>query len=194
MLASPDFAAREGRSLGRMLVDSAVWMWERVLELVAWLFPAAEPGTAWSVGRPILLVGLALLVLLALARAARWGLGRLSSERGMHGSTGEAPETLDASAWEARARTAAGEGRWRDAAMALYHAVLHRLADGGHLRIEPSKTPGDYRREVRGDPAMVRGMNAFVRAFETVAFGGGEPDEAAYRTLEAHAEPLGSRA
>jgi len=194
VLASPDFAAREGRSLGRMLLDSAIWIWERVLDLVAWLFPAAEPGTVWSVGRPIVLVGLALLVLWALARVVRWGPGRLSSERGMHGAADEALEALDAASWSARARAAAGEGRWRDAAMALYHAVLHRLADAGHVRLEPSKTPGDYRREVRGDPAVVRGMSAFVRAFETVAFGAGEPDEAAYRRLEDHAEPLGIRA
>lgn len=177
-----------------LLGASALWVWERVLELVAWLFPEAEPGTAWSIGRPVLLAVLALVALAVLARAVAWGMRRLVADSGRGRNAAEDTEELDAVDWERRARAAAAGGRWRDAAMALYQAVLHRLADGGHVRLEPSKTPGDYRREVRGDPAVVGRMATFIGAFEAVAFGAGEPDEEAYRTLEARAEPLRTRA
>lgn len=173
-----------------MLLDAAAWAWERVLDVVAWLFPAAEPGTAWSVGRPVLLTVFALVALGALIRIAAWAFRRLTSDGGRTGSRDEADQPLDATTWEERAKAAAGEGRWREAAMAHYQAVLHLLSDAGHLRLGPSKTPGDYRREVRGDPALVLGLAAFVRAFESVAFGAEDPDEEAYRSLEDRARPL----
>lgn len=177
-----------------LLGASALWIWELVLELVAWLFPEAQPGTAWSIGRPVLLALLALVALAGLARATAWGMDRLISDSGGRRNGADDSEELDTVDWERRARAAAVDGRWRDAAMALYQAVLHRLADQGHLRLEPSKTPGDYRREVRGGPAVVGRMATFIRTFETVAFGAAEPDEEAYRSLEARAAPLGTRA
>lgn len=88
--------------------------------------------------------------------------------------------------WEARARRAAAEGRFRDAAVAQYQALLLRLHASGLLRFDPAKTPGEYRREVRANPAAPA-FARFLRTFEPVAFGGRALDSAGYDALRATA-------
>jgi hypothetical protein len=74
--------------------------------------------------------------------------------------------------WEAEAARLAAEGKLREAAAALYQALLLRLDGRGAVRFDPSKTPGDYRREARPHPDAARALTAFLRLFEPVAFGG----------------------
>ena len=74
--------------------------------------------------------------------------------------------------WEAEAARLAAEGRLREASAALYQALLLRLDGRGAVRFDPSKTPGDYRREARPHPEAARALTAFLRLFEPVAFGG----------------------
>jgi len=82
----------------------------------------------------------------------------------------ERPRT--AAEWEAEAVRLAAAGRLREAAAALYQALLLRLDGRGAVRFDPSKTPGDYRREARAHPDAARALGAFLRLFEPVAFGG----------------------
>jgi Domain of unknown function (DUF4129) len=74
--------------------------------------------------------------------------------------------------WEAEAARLAAEGRLREASAALYQALLLRLDGRGAVRFDPSKTPGDYRREARPHPDAARALTGFLRLFEPVAFGG----------------------
>jgi hypothetical protein len=118
-----------------------------------------------------------------------------SSERGPGpGEDGEAlggPRT--AADWEGAARRAAGEGRLREASLALYNALVLRLDARGALRFDPAKTPGDYRREVRANPEVARPFAAFVRGFEPVVFGGRALDPDGYERLRAAAGEAGAR-
>lgn len=95
----------------------------------------------------------------------------------------------DVAWWEAAARAAAAQGRFRDAAQALYRAVLHRLDEADALRYQADKTPGEYRREVHAHPAR-SSFDRFVRQFLPVAFGARAPDSAAFEALRASAAQL----
>jgi hypothetical protein len=95
--------------------------------------------------------------------------------------------------WEGAARRAAAEGRLREASLALYNALVLRLDARGALRFDPAKTPGDYRREMRGNPEVARPFAAFVRGFEPVVFGGRALDAHGYERLRAAAGEAGAR-
>jgi len=96
-----------------------------------------------------------------------------------------------AAEWEDEARRAAAAGRFRDAAVALYQALLLRLEAAGALRYDPAKTPGDYRRETRRDPRAAGALTAFLRGFEPVVFGGRALDGDGYERLRAAAAGAG---
>jgi hypothetical protein len=87
--------------------------------------------------------------------------------------------------WLHAAERAAEEGRFRDAVLAVYQALLERLQRQGLIRYDAAKTPGDYRRELRGNPQPARGLDRFLQHFEPVAFGGREPDRVAFERLRA---------
>lgn len=78
----------------------------------------------------------------------------------------------------------AAEGRFEEAAHALYHGVLLALARRERLRLDPSKTSGDYARELRlrGSPAHVD-FHRFGRRYDRVLFGDGTCDAPTYATL-----------
>lgn len=95
--------------------------------------------------------------------------------------------------WDEEARRLAAEGRLREAAVALYHGLLLRLEQRGALRYDPSKTPGDYRREVRGQADAARTLTGFLRRFEPVVFGGRAVDAQSYEELRQAARPEGAR-
>jgi hypothetical protein len=93
--------------------------------------------------------------------------------------------------WEADALRLAAEGRLREAAAALYQALLLRLDAREVVRYDPSKTPGDYRGEARRHPEAARALGAFLRLFEPVAFGGRALDADGWERLRAAAEGAG---
>ncbi|HEX2078152.1 MAG TPA: DUF4129 domain-containing protein [Longimicrobium sp.] len=96
-----------------------------------------------------------------------------------------------AAEWEEEARRAAAAGRFRDAAVALYQALLLRLESAGVIRYDPAKTPGDYRREARRDPRAAGALTAFLRGFEPAVFGGRPLDGEGYERLRAAAAEAG---
>ncbi len=93
--------------------------------------------------------------------------------------------------WEDEARRAAAAGRFREAAVALYQALLLRLEAAGAVRYDPAKTPGDYRREARRDAKAAGTLAAFLRGFEPVVFGGRTLDGEGYEQLRAAAAGAG---
>lgn len=111
-------------------------------------------------------------------------------ERGPAGAIDARART--AAEWEEEARRAAAAGRYRDAAVALYQALLLRLEAAGTLRYDPAKTPGDYRREARRSPQAAGALTGFLRGFEPVVFGGRALDAAGYERLRGAAGEAGA--
>jgi hypothetical protein len=155
------------------------WLNRRLAEAFGWLMDKLASFGELRTTHPVifwLVVGwlsvtavvlLAHLVFTAL-RAARRAEPEAASAAG---KTGKAkPRT--AAEWEAEAARLAAEGRLREASAALYQALLLRLDGRGAVRFDPSKTPGDYRREARPHPDAARALTGFLRLFEPVAFGG----------------------
>ena len=70
------------------------------------------------------------------------------------------------------AQELAAEGDFTGAAHALYVALLGNLARRDLLRLHPSKTIGDYLRELRRRPtAPFDAVREFARTYELVAYG-----------------------
>lgn len=113
-------------------------------------------------------------------------------DRGGEGAAAAPGRSARAADWERRAREAARGGRWREAALALYQALLLRMEERGAVRYDPAKTPGDYRREARRGGPERKALEAFLRGFEPVAFGGRELDEGGYARLRAAAGEAGA--
>ena len=74
------------------------------------------------------------------------------------------------------ARRAADAGDYAGACHLLYAAVLDRMAKVDGLRLHPSKTSGDYWRELRrrGSPAG-DDFRLFARRFDRAVYGTGVP-------------------
>lgn len=147
----------------------------------------------WLVTGTIALAAILLIsrLIRALTAGGSWRRGGGCAERT---GVAAAPPPAGAEDWDRRAAALAAEGRWREAALALYQSLLHRLAAQGVLSLDPAKTPGDYRRESRRDPESQRLLERFLQGFEPVAFGGHPADAGAYARLREVAQraiPLG---
>jgi len=89
----------------------------------------------------------------------------------------------------------AAEGKFEEAAHALYHGVLLALAGQERLRLDPSKTSGDYARELRArGSASFQPFRAFGRRFDIAVFGHGGCDARLIDDLRTLAQPLIVRA
>jgi hypothetical protein len=186
--ASPEFAERATPALLQLAADlwNAFWLW-------VWsLLPRVLTGLMGS-ALPWIIGGL-------LVAAALWALVRLLGDRVRSPGGGTRPVARqrptsgaprDAAEWELAAREAAAHGRFREAAHALYLAAVLRLEERGVLRYDAGKTPGDYRREVRTDPAASGHFDRFVLRFLPVAFGAAEPGADHFDELRSAATRLG---
>lgn len=167
------------------------WRREMLLRLAEWLsrFGALRgdnPIVYWLVIGALAAAGVAILVYLLWNTLSRLEDRASAPRPAMQGGRVNA-RARTAAEWEEEARRAAGEGRFRDAAVALYQALLLRLEAAGALRYDPAKTPGDYRRETRRDPRASGTLTAFLRGFEPAVFGGRALDGEGYERLRAAA-------
>ena len=197
VLARPEYAPVEPPLLYRLAGDFFDWVRDTAWPVVSRFLPDPDwssPG--WELVVRLLfgagaLLGLVLLVYLAVLGVRAWR-GR---DRRRRAEAELAAGPLTAAVWEARAVEAAGRGDWREAAQALYQAVVLRLGDRGLVQVDPAKTPGDYRREMRrGDPASLPHLDGFLRGFQRVAYGRAEPGPGQYDRLRSSARGLGARA
>lgn len=84
----------------------------------------------------------------------------------------------------ALAQRLAAEGNYTDAAHALYQALLQALARRNSVRLDESKTVGDYGRELRGRaPQWAVPYRAFARDYEVVVYGMRDCDRERYERL-----------
>jgi hypothetical protein len=181
VLAQPAFR----RTLSNTILDRLLlWLGEALSRLVHAL--QGLPG-----GRTIAIAVAFVLVLLVVARvlvAAQARDGETISFGSRRGTgRGEDP-------WRAAERLAAG-GDFEGAVHALYRGVLASLHQGEKLRLDPSKTSGDYARELRArGSAALHPFRAFARRFDVAVYGHGVCDAALYDDLRRLADPLRQRA
>jgi hypothetical protein len=168
-----------------------VWLgelWDRMRAVLASLFPDLQVGSGdlylivWIVAALAAVVTAAVAVHLVRGGSA-WWKGR--ERRVAPTAAGDRSGAASAGDWDVRARALADAGRWRDAVLALYQALLLRLDSRGTVRYDAAKTPGDYRRESRDDMAAAHLLDQFLRGFEPVAFGARAIDRDGYQTLQA---------
>jgi hypothetical protein len=170
------------RSLRQSLVER---FFDWLGQMFDWLnqsLKGTRYGQAIAIG---VAVFLALLVIGRLAYAARL---RSESERYKRSERGGTVSTSDA--WR-EAEQLAAAGRFTEAAHALYRATLSLLARRAHLRLHPSKTTGDYVRELRmrSSPAY-SGFRQFGRRYDRIIYGHGSCDAESYASLLADANGL----
>lgn len=153
-----------------------------------------SPVVYWIVMGGLIALGLAIIAYFVHATLLRLGQGgpapRARADAPPGGPVDARART--AGEWEDEARRAAAADRYREAAVALYQALLLRLEAAGALRYDPAKTPGDYRRETRRAPQAAGALTAFLRGFEPVVFGGRALDAAGYDRLRGAAGQAGA--
>ncbi len=196
VLARPEFGAAEPPPLYRWFGKLMDWLGDVVWPFLSrflpdpdWSHPGWERVWIGLLGLGALL-GVALLVYL-IVLAVRWVRGR---SRRVAGAGPQPPiGPVGPAEWEALAAQSAERGDWREAALALYQAVILRMGEGGVVRVEPAKTPGEYGREARRQDAAVAGrLEAFLSWFQRVAYGRSEPGADQYDSLLTSARALGS--
>ncbi|HEX6369560.1 MAG TPA: DUF4129 domain-containing protein [Longimicrobium sp.] len=192
--ARPELTPREPGPLDGL---RAWWrqLWSRVGDLLSRFgdLRGDNPVVYWMV------IGVLVAAALAIIGYLLWSTLLGMAERGSvaHPSPAGRAAAPNARArtaaeWEEEARRAAAAGRYREAAMALYQALLLRLEAAGAVRYDPAKTPGDYRREARRDPRASGALAAFLRGFEPAVFGGRALDGEGYERLRAAAAGAGA--
>jgi hypothetical protein len=171
VLRLPDWLGRFFRWLGELLGGVDLRM-ER------------SPVLFW--GSIVLLVAIVALVVARAfwARAHRVALASAVDERRTRGGG------LPRDPWLA-AQALAARGDFTEAAHALYRALLATLARRGQVKLHPSKTVGDYVRELRArSSALFSRFRDFARSYEVVVYGVGECDRTRWERLRSLAEPI----
>lgn len=139
----------------------------------------ASPAAQWGARAAIAVVVALLVARVAMVLWARFGgdeRARLARRRAL----GEAGDP-----W-AEAQREAAAGRYTDAAHLLYQAILVALAGRERLRLHPSKTVGDYGRELRArSSSAFPGYRDFARLYETVVYGLQHCDRERWERLQA---------
>jgi hypothetical protein len=170
------------------------WIARKVDEFFGWLsdvlrsFSASRgsnPVLFWTVTAAVILVVVAIIARLTWVSYKRRRQG-IDARPELHSATG--PSHADA--W-ALAQQYAARGDFTAAAHSLYVALLGAIARRGLIRLHPSKTVGDYVRELRSRSATVfTRFREFARAYETVVYGTGVCDQERYETLQRLAMPI----
>jgi len=155
-------------------------LWQRIVGWIGEQFDKlfrAAAGSPLAVRTIIAVVVLVVVTIAARAAYVRWQRREASPTRRGPGRAG-----LD-DPWTAAAALAA-RGDHTAAAHALYAALLARLARRERLRRHPSKTAGDYVRELRAlaSPAHTP-FRAFARDYDVVVYGIGTCDAERYARL-----------
>jgi hypothetical protein len=170
---------------------SQFWEWVRreIGMFFSWIAPAffalrRSPPLFWAV--------LITLALLTGGVFARWFyLWRARTAIRISGAGWEQQRGASlGDAWGA-AQQLAARGDYTAAAHALYSALLDACARQGELKLHPSKTAGDYVREVkRRSSPIFPSLREFARAYDFVIYGLGECDRERYERLLSIARPI----
>jgi hypothetical protein len=156
------------------------WLGEWVSRLSHYLRGAPSARTiALGAAAALVLVILVRVVVAARARDA----DALATARARRAGATQDP-------WDDADRLAA-EGRFEEAAHALYHGVLSGLVRTERVRLDPSKTSGDYARDLRRRGASsYLDFRRFVRRFDVAVYGHGGCTAESVAELRELAEPF----
>ena len=177
------FARRQPSWIARQITRFFEWLADLLRHLGG--TRQSNPAVFWTVTMTIVVVAIAIAVRLAWVsyRRRRQGIGARLAPSGPTGNAQGDP-------WAA-AQQHAARGDFTAAAHSLYIALLNAIARRGLIRIHPSKTAGDYVRELRARSATVfTRFRDFARAYETVVYGTGVCDQERYETLQRLALPI----
>lgn len=169
------------RSLRTSLFDR-LWRW--VSELLDRLFSAvAELPNGRTIGIAIV-VGVVLLIVARIVYSTRLGLDELELQRTRKGQARTNPL--------ADAEQLAAQGAWLEAAHALYRASLEVIAREHGVRLHPSRTSGDYVRDLRrrGSPAAAT-FRQFARRYDRMVFGSVSCDAEGWASLRSDFDGVG---
>jgi hypothetical protein len=169
-------------------------LWEWLGHLLQRVGAALQPFLSALRGSPPLfwtvIVILAAMLVAVLARATYlWYRRSLNAAAG--GTWESAPHRRDGRDPWMLAQELAAAGNFTDAAHALYLALLEAVARQQQLRLHPSKTVGDYRRELRSrSSSLFTRFRDFARSYEAVIYGLGSCDRERYERLYELAVPI----
>lgn len=164
------------------------WLYDVLRSIFGPFFRSREsnPLLFWIV------VGLIAAIALGIIARLAW-VSYLRRQRGIGArafGTAGPPGTRGGDPWQLAQRLAA-EGNFTDAAHALYLALLESVSRRGLVKLHPSKTVGDYVRELRArSSAIFARFREFARAYEVVVYGTGFCDRERYERLQALARPI----
>jgi hypothetical protein len=173
------------RSLKQSFLDRLfLWVGEAVAKIISFIRHLPSSRT---IGLTILGIIVALIVVrLVVAALARDDTG---ARRARRGGARAADDPFEA------AERYAAEGRYEDAAHAIYHGVLLALARSERVRLDPSKTSGDYARDLRArGSASYQPFRTFSRRFDVAVFGHGGCDAQLIDDLRRLSAPFTGRA
>jgi len=177
------FVKRQPSWLARKIAEFFEWLGDLLSQLGG--TRSSNPKVFWTVTAIIIAIAVAIIARLAWVSYRRRGQGIAArpAPTGPAGATQGDP-------WSA-AQHYAARGDFTAAAHSLYLALLNAIARRGLVRLHPSKTVGDYVRELRMRSATVfTRFRDFARAYETVVYGTGVCDQERYETLQRLALPI----
>ena len=170
-----------------------VSLWERfwgwVFDLIRRVWALVDPLLSALRRSPVLywtvIVLLAIVVVAVVVRAVYlWRQRRLFNAAALAWESSPL-RRAGRDPWAA-AEELSARGEFTDAAHALYAALLDRAAQAGQIRLHPSKTAGDYVRELRNrSSSLFTLFRDFARSYETVIYGIGSCDAERYHRLRA---------
>lgn len=150
------------RSVAQSLWDR---IWDAFLEFVRGLFEEASRHPE------VRYVSLALVALVLLILTARLATSSASDTAVRRGKRSRTAVRADEDALADAERLAAA-GEYTAAAHRLYAAIIANLSRRGEIRVHPSKTTGDYARELRRRKATAVGAFGGFRArYDRVIYG-----------------------
>jgi hypothetical protein len=106
----------------------------------------------------------------------------------------QGPVETDVDRLLARAQRAAQAGDYREAVEATYAALLRRLEGDGLVDLHPSRTNGDYVRQMRERPELRQALRGIAVDVERMQFGTEQPSPSLFESIRQRVLPLVGRA
>lgn len=104
------------------------------------------------------------------------------------------PVETDVDRLLARAQRAAQAGDYREAVEATYAALLRKLEGDGLVDLHPSRTNGDYVRQMRERPELRQALRGIAIDVERMQFGTEQPSPGLFESIRQRVLPLVGRA
>ena len=165
-------------------------LWSRISETIArWIGQAYEAFQRSPALTRVVVVLAAIVVILFCARLAY--VAYLERGRGATlGGPGSRSRSRRGDPW-AEAQRLAARGEYTEAAHLLYAGLLEAVARRERIRLHPSKTVGDYARELRRQASPLSPpFRDFARVYEVVVYGIGSCDRERWERLDGMARAM----